>query len=477
MHRPGATVAEISKVARIKAPLDSHESHRLRHQGIGHDTHGPGRLQHRHAQRLGQVFFHGAICGLLVELELTAQKTVGVHVTQNYVAVGHGGALPPAAIACRPGIGARTLWADVHTPHAVNPGDRTSTGSDRVDVDGGRTHRIGVEQCLCANFRTGIANHRHIERGTPHVAEQQPLQTRLLAAAHPGTDPSRGAGLQQHNGFVGHRLRRGQAAVRLHEEELTLEPLLGQQALQTVDVATTHRPQHGVHHRGAAALVLLHFGIDLVRKGDEVRGQQSLEFIPHQHLVGRIGVGVQQANGHGLDIAVRHLAGHVLQGVEIGRLFDLATGKQTLVQFKAPATLHQRGRVVKLQVVQIGAVMTREPTQFQNVSKPSRGDERRLGGLVLHHHVGGHRGAMPDEADLSGCAAAQRQNAAVAIQGTHRAIGGGGGHLGGPDGPALFIDHHHIGEGAAYVNPDSSHALSHWRFKDLRPHDLETFPI
>ena len=82
---------------------------------------------------------------------------------------------------------------------------------------------------------------------------------------------------------------------------IVLQPL-GQQRQVSLD----HGADVAVDDRGAGALVLLHLGQQVGGEGqDNDLGRALPDRLGHELFMGRVGVGVEQADGHRLDAAVR----------------------------------------------------------------------------------------------------------------------------------------------------------------------------
>ena len=378
---------------------------------------------------------------------------------EDHVAIGHGRARAAAAVAGRPRIGARALRADMHAAAFVDPGNRAAAGADRDDVDVRAAHRIAVQQRIVAHFGLAVADQRHVEAGTPHVAGDRVRDAHALAHAHRRRDAARWPRLQQRHRPVARDLGWRQPAVRLHEIELRRHARFAHAPFEGAAVLSAARPEHRVHHGRAGALVFHDLGVHLDRGGDEGVVGFSLEMLEGAALVLGIDVAVDEADRDRLDAVGLQLGQRLIDVVERERRLDLAVIENALTHFEPPCAWHEVGRVVEEQIVKVGAVVAPGAADFQDVAEALGGQERGLRALALDHHVGRDRSAVADEADVAGRGLAQLENALEAVKRADRRVARGRGHLGGPHLPGRVIEQDDVGERSANVDTDPSHAF------------------
>jgi len=456
VYRPGAAEAEIVELARVIAAFDRHQTHGLGHQRIGHGTHGACGLSHADAQRFRQMFLHRALRGGDIQLEASLQEGARVDVTQDEVAVGHGRARAAAAVAGRAGIGPGAFRTDAHAAARVDPGDGPPARADGVDVDGGRAHRVGMQQSAMAQLRPPAAYQRHVEGGAAHVTEDRIAELGAVGQAKGRADATGGAGFQQQHRLRRHQLGRGKAAIRLHEQQLAVEARTAQPAAEIGDVARADRAEHGVQHRGAGALILSDLGVHLMRGGEELAGQPLGQEAQRFLLMRRIDEGVQEGDGDGVDIRRRDPVGQPRQLVEVEPGDDVAAIVQPFRHLEAIAARHQRARIVEAEVVQVRPVVPGDAAQFQDVAEALGRDQGRLRAGAFDDHVRSHGRAMADEADgVRGCAG-NFQDLAETRDSTDHPVGGRCRDLRGVE-TAIRFKQDDIGKRAAHIDADAVH--------------------
>ena len=118
-----------------------------------------------------------------------------------------------------------------------------------------------------------------------------------------------------------------------------------------------------------------------------------LQVLCHRPLVGRVDVGVEEADGdrlrpHGLDVAG--------EGVEVGlgrRREDPPIGRGPLHELERPVPGHRGLRELDLQVVHVVPVLVADE---QGVAEAARRHERRPARPSLDQRVGDERGGVDD---------------------------------------------------------------------------------
>ena len=171
---------------------------------------------------------------------------------------------------------------------------------------------------------------------------------------------------------------------------------IAQPGRQRAEVLGHDRRQEGVEHRRAGALELAELAQDVGRDADDDAGQLPLEHRLGLALVRRVGIGVQEDHGHGLDALGAHVGGGLRQ-VGSGERLDLApVGIEPPADAVAQLARHQRGRAHDIDIVEARPVL---PPDQQEIAKAARRDEGGLGAAALDHGVGRRRHAVADVVD------------------------------------------------------------------------------
>ncbi len=166
MHRARAAEREQREVARIVAALDRDHANRALHVGVD-DANYAARRRSRIGFHLAREPRHGVRGAIRIELHPAAEEIRSDQTARDQVGVGHGTQIA-AAVACGTGIGARAVGPDLERAAGVDPRDRTTTGTDGVNVDHGRAHRVSVGMTQGADSRA-VVEHRHVGRSPAHV--------------------------------------------------------------------------------------------------------------------------------------------------------------------------------------------------------------------------------------------------------------------------------------------------------------------
>jgi hypothetical protein len=127
------------------------------------------------------------------------------------------------------------------------------------------------------------------------------VETQRLTDARRRDDAADRAGFHHRDRPLRCDFRRHHAAVGAHDGEVAAEADAVERRVQALHIAADLRTDIGVHHRGRHALELAIFAQDVVRER-EIRVRQRLaHHLADDAFVVRIGVGVKQAHGDGLD--------------------------------------------------------------------------------------------------------------------------------------------------------------------------------
>ena len=302
-ERAGAAGGDERELARVVAAADRVELDRLGHPELLDLQRAERGLLNRHPERVGERL-HRRARELDVELHLAAeQAAVGSQPAQQELRVGRGRLRAAAAVAGGARVGARGLRADAEDAALVDVGDRAAAGADRVDVDH-RHHRLVV-----ADLRVEQMAHAQLPaRGDADVGRRAADVERddvLVAGQLPRPDAADQAGHRPGHEQVDWPLRRRldgrHAARRLHQLDAVREPGALHRLVEAGHVPRDLRADVRVQAGGREALELAVQRQDLVRDR-EVRLRELLEHdLLDPLLVGRVEVGVEQADRNGLD--------------------------------------------------------------------------------------------------------------------------------------------------------------------------------
>jgi len=154
MHRTGAAEREQRKVARIESALDGDDADGAFHVGVDDANHavsgGIGRRFHGGREASNRT------CGTFGKnLHLAAKKAFRDEPSRDEVSVGDGGEVA-ASITRWPRICPGTFRADAQRAARIDTRDRSATGTDGVDIDHGRAHRVSILVAERADARTAI---------------------------------------------------------------------------------------------------------------------------------------------------------------------------------------------------------------------------------------------------------------------------------------------------------------------------------
>ena len=197
---------------RAAAPAPCCWSRRRRFPGRRAPASSPSALGQR---------VEGARRRLEVELEVARQQELRRQPPEERVGVGHRRLRPAAAVAGRPGIGARALRADLEDAGGVDPGQAAAARPDRPGVHHRERDRDAVLELLEVRERRLAAGQQaRLEARPAHVAGDQIAEPELAAERARGHDPARRARADERDRLLARLLRAHHAAVRAQDEEL-----------------------------------------------------------------------------------------------------------------------------------------------------------------------------------------------------------------------------------------------------------------
>ena len=200
--------------------------------------------------------------------------------------------------------------------------------------------------------------------------------------------------------------QRHHAAMALHDVQLAVEADLAQPVLDAVQVAAGHRPDVGVDQRGHEALVLAHGLGDLARD----RHEHGRARAPARSRAARRSWASLRTDQRKRD------RDRVHPGSDTSASAAAATSSSSSATTSSPwesirsdHAVHPRSADQRLGLVGLGHLEQRSraarrwagpcPRMMRVVSsKPAVVISPMRRALALHHDVGGHRGAVRDEA-------------------------------------------------------------------------------
>ena len=311
------------------------------------------------------------------ELLLRNPAQVKVHVRN--------GQRPPGSVAGRSRVGPGALRPNKQ-PRAVEPAQRASAGGHRVDGQhGGDDAHPGFFGFVFQLQATVVAG--NVGAGPSHVEADDAFQPGR--SCHPGGSHHAASRAGQHAVLARESLGLNQPPGRSHHSQRASRAELVPDAVQVI---SQYRGQIGIHHRGIASGNQLDVRGHLVAQAHLGKAQLP-SHLAHQQLVLRIGIGVQQGHGQGVDppAAKRSQGGFHLRRLQ--RLEHLPLGVHPPRQF------HDGGKqdlgLANRQLEQPGPVLVANP---QHIAQSPGGYKRRSrtgsrqqsvgapGGAQLHLH-------------------------------------------------------------------------------------------
>ena len=288
VHAAGAAERHQGELARVVAALHRDDADGAFHIGVHHFQ--DALAQHLRAQAGAcREIRHRRPGARHVQSHVAAQESVRVQAAQVQAGVGDG---QPRALAVthRTRIGAGAPRADLQRAARIDGGQRAAARPHRVDVQHRHLDRTAGYNRLRRRARLFLAQ-RHVRGSAAHVERDDVGIADLAGAAKRPHNAARRAGQHRVHGFLVRPRRRHHPAIGTHHPQLGALQRLG----QTLQVTLHHRAQIGVHHGGAAALVLAKLRQHLMRHRHGYA--ESLRRLRDGRLVHRVGIGVQQADG------------------------------------------------------------------------------------------------------------------------------------------------------------------------------------
>ncbi len=400
------------------------------------------RLEEREAEAAAKRL-ERSLGPLAVEPDRPAIDPLGVEVAEDQVGVADRGLGAAEAVARRPGDGAGAPRPDLEPTGLVDPRDGAAAGADGLDGDRGQPHGVVAERPLARRLRHAVGDETDVGGGAAHVEGERARDPERAAEVRGGRDAGGGAGhrhpQRMRPGRVhGHHPARGVEEMERHRAGARRET-----GDQIVDVARRQRHHRRVEHRGAGALVLPELGVDLARDGHvgEVRGQRLTERL----LVGRVRVGVKEADGDALDALAAEPLDDLGQPAEIERDEHRAVGADALADLGAEPPRHEGlGLGGQIEPVEVGAV---HAPDLEHVAEAARRDETDGADAPLDDRVGDERGPVGERRAGAGHA----PDGGEAVEHASGGVVGRRRHLERAH-PPCSVPGHEVGEGAADVD-------------------------
>ena len=155
----------------------------------------------------------------------------------------------------------------------------------------------------------------------------------------------------------------------------------------------------GVNGRGAHPLVFLELREYLVRERDGDFWKLATDGIADVLLVGRVGVGMEEAYGYSIDVGVLDAADDVVERLAFHGRQHLSGVEHPLLYLETQVAGHQRVGAADAPVVEVGPVL---PADLQDIAEARGNDQGSLCALALKEGVRGYRRPVNEEVDPVG---------------------------------------------------------------------------
>ncbi len=429
-------------------PRDRYALDRIGHVGDGNGDEALRRRARRHGTAglrldlradIGEAPLHRRDVERLVALrpEQAGEKS-GLDLAQHDVAVGDG-ERPAAPVAGRPRHRAGGLRPDPET--AVDEGaDGAAACRDRIDPHHRRAQPHAGDACfIVALIAAGIMG--NVGGGAAHVEADHFAKTRLLGGAGEANNAAGRTG--QYRILAAKQRAVRQPAARLHEQHVGLRP---QRRAQPVDIGAQHRREIGVGQHGVAPPDQLDERRDLMADGN--LGEADVTRDGGQRLLMRaMAIAVHQQDGDGAQTAIIAGLQRSARRRFVQRAQDDAVGIDPLVNLHH--RLMQRRRQVDAPGEEMRPVLIADADR---VAKAPRHRQQHRLALAFQQRVGGDGGADAQRAGRDRPLARAGQPADRLHRRIRIAFRVARQQLGAVQ-PPIGVSRHHIGKGAATVDP------------------------
>ena len=238
--------------------------------------------------------------------------------------------------------------------------------------------------------------------------------------------------------------RRHHAAARVQQQKVAFVAGFRQPSAEPRRVIDHDRAERGVDHRGGEAFVLEDLGQDLRGNRNRDAGQRLGENRLHPLLVGRVGIGVHEADRHGRDAAFLEDACDLACALLVERRDDLARGVDALRDREAVAARHIRRRHV---LVDVPDVVLVGAADLDHVAEALRAHHGGAGQATGDQSIRRHRRAVGEQDDVGEVHATRAEPLHHAVDRIRRRAG-----LGDPDDARVLIQDADVREGPADVD-------------------------
>ena len=252
---------------------------------------------------------------------------------------------------------------------------------------------IAANEVLIGHLGHALFDQTGFGGGAAHVkGDHVRLVEQLPQHASPN-DAARRARLHHAHRYVRCALGRHHPTVGLHDHELALETLPAQRFFQSLQVLTDFQTHIGIEHGGGGAFIFPVLAQNLMRQGDEMLGKRLAQQAAQGFFMCRIGISVQQTNGHGLHIGCGDFSDDLAHTGFAQGCVRFPGGGHALGHPKTQSSWHQGLGFFKKQVVGVGSIGA---THFIHIGKTFGGDQGGAGAGFLNHRIDGHSGAVDE---------------------------------------------------------------------------------
>ena len=346
---------------------------------------------------LASCLYGGAGC-VFRNLERAADERLDTHIAEQDVGIGHGRFRAAALIGGWAGQSTGRPWADIEQAQRVLGRDGTAAGTnldhlDRLDLQRKarplpETLVVGHLQ-LGADRRLAMRDQAKLGGRAAHVEGQHASLAGDPAEFGGGDGPCGRAGLDQAHRQLGGAAARNQSARGRHPENLAINALLGELALEMGHMARHLRPGIGIDDSRRGAVELANLRADFRRqRHEDVRvlfAQESRNAL----LVLRILIGVQQADGDRTDTLILELAGDFTNRLLLQFRDDVTAGGNAFAHAEAVRPADKRIGILDIQVIEIVTALVPDP---QHVAETVCRDEAGFDALAFQNRVRDDRG-------------------------------------------------------------------------------------
>ena len=170
--------------------------------------------------------------------------------------------------------------------------------------------------------------------------------------------------------------------------------------------------------------------------------------------MGGIGVGVDQADGDGLDILFQELVDGALDILAARCPFHDTVGVDAFIDNLTQIAVYQCRWFLPREIIETWHA---QGSDLQNIAETGRGDQADPRALQFQDRVRGDGGAMPNFVNVLGANAGVGEDLGNALDDGARVVVDTGGDFLGVK-PTLGVQENDVGESAADIDADAKHA-------------------